>query len=48
MMKTRFQGTPDEETLRSETHENVIENCPKCGQISAIVGPDYINKSLIS
>jgi RNase P subunit RPR2 len=39
--QTRVLQTPDEETLRSEVHENVIETCPKCGQISSYNGPDF-------
>jgi predicted Zn-ribbon and HTH transcriptional regulator len=33
--------TPDEETLRSEPHEDIMENCPKCNQISSYNGPDF-------
>lgn len=25
--------TPDEETLRSEPHKDIVENCPRCIQI---------------
>jgi hypothetical protein len=33
--------TLDEETLRSEPHEDIMENCPKCNQISSYNGPDF-------
>jgi predicted Zn-ribbon and HTH transcriptional regulator len=33
--------TPDKETLRSEPHEDIMENCPKCNQISSYNGPDF-------
>jgi RNase P subunit RPR2 len=33
--------TPDEETLRSEPREDIMENCPKCSQISSYNGPDF-------
>jgi DNA-directed RNA polymerase subunit M/transcription elongation factor TFIIS len=33
--------TPDEETLRSEPREDIMENCPKCNQISSYDGPDF-------
>jgi hypothetical protein len=39
--KSEVLQTPDEETLRSETHEDVMENCPKCNQISSYNGPDF-------
>ena len=33
--------TPDEETRRSEPHEDIMENCPKCNQISSYNGLDF-------
>jgi hypothetical protein len=39
--QTRVLQTPDEETLRSNTYENVIETCPQCSQISSYSGPDF-------
>jgi RNase P subunit RPR2 len=39
--QTRVVQTPDEETLRSSTYENVIETCPQCDQISSYNGPDF-------
>ena len=32
--QSKVLQTPDEETLRSEPHEDIMENCPKCNQIS--------------
>jgi RNase P subunit RPR2 len=39
--QSKLLQTPDEETLRSNTYEKVIENCPKCNQISSYNGPDF-------
>ncbi len=39
--QSKVLQTPDEETLRSETHEN----CPKCGQISGYNGPDFFGNN---
>ena len=33
--------TPDEETLRSEPLKDIVENCPRCIQISTYNGPDF-------
>jgi hypothetical protein len=33
--------TPDEETLRSEPRDDIIENYPKCNQISSYDGSDF-------
>jgi endogenous inhibitor of DNA gyrase (YacG/DUF329 family) len=33
--------TPDEETLVSEPHEDIMENCPKCNKISSQNGADF-------
>jgi predicted nucleic-acid-binding Zn-ribbon protein len=33
--KSEVLQTPDQETLRSEPHEDLMENCPKCNQISS-------------
>jgi RNase P subunit RPR2 len=33
--------TPDEEALRSKPREDIMENCPKCNQISSYNGPDF-------
>jgi RNase P subunit RPR2 len=33
--KSEMLQTPNEETLRSEPHEDKMENCPKCNQISS-------------
>jgi hypothetical protein len=40
-MSIKGVTNPDEETLRSELHEDVMENCPKCNQISRYNGPDF-------
>jgi hypothetical protein len=29
--------TPDEEILRSESHEDIMENCPKRNQVSVSI-----------
>jgi hypothetical protein len=29
------------ETLRSEPRQDIMENCPKCNQISSYDGPDF-------
>jgi RNase P subunit RPR2 len=39
--QSKVLQTPDEETLRSNTYEKVIENCPKCNQILSYNGPDF-------
>jgi len=39
--KSEVPQTPDEKTLRSESHEDIMENCPKCNQISSYSSPDY-------
>lgn len=39
--KSEMLQTPDEETLRSEPREDIMENCPKCEQISSYNGPDF-------
>jgi hypothetical protein len=36
--KSEVLQTPDEETLTSEPHEDIRENCPKCNHI---LGPDF-------
>jgi predicted Zn-ribbon and HTH transcriptional regulator len=37
---------PDEDALRSGPHEDIVENCPKCNQISIIMDQTFIgNKS---
>jgi len=33
--------TPDEETLRFEPRDDIMENCPKCNKISSYDGPDF-------
>ena len=38
--QSKVLQTPDEETLRSEPREDIMENCPKCNQISSHNGPD--------
>jgi hypothetical protein len=35
-MNTNQLQTPDEETLRSGPREDIMENCPKCNQISKL------------
>ena len=40
--KSEMLQTPDEETLRSEPRVDIVENCPKCNQISSYSGADYI------
>lgn len=39
--KSEVLQTPDEETLRSEPQKDIMENCPKCNQISSYSGPDF-------
>jgi transcription elongation factor Elf1 len=39
--KSEVLQTPDEDTLRSEPHEDIIENCPKCNQITSYSGADF-------
>ena len=39
--QSKVLQTPDEETLRSELHEDIMVNCPKCNQISSYNGPDF-------
>jgi RNase P subunit RPR2 len=39
--KSEVLQTPDEETLRSEPREDIMENCPKCNQISSYSGADF-------
>ena len=45
--KSEMLQTPDEETLRSEPHEDIMENCPKC-RFQAIVDPIFIGNDLES
>jgi predicted nucleic-acid-binding Zn-ribbon protein len=33
--ESKMLQTPDEETLRSESREEIMENCPKCNKISS-------------
>lgn len=33
--------TPDEETLVSESREDIMENCPKCNKISSHNSADF-------
>jgi hypothetical protein len=33
--------TLDEETLRSESHDDIMENCPNCNKISSHNGADF-------
>gem|GEM_PF-2163056 len=33
--QSKVLQTPDEETLVSEPHEDIVENCQKCNQISS-------------
>ena len=39
--ESKVLQTPDEETLVSEPHKDIMEMCPKCNQISSYSGPDY-------
>jgi hypothetical protein len=39
--ESKVVQTPDEETLRSEPHKEIVENCPKCNKISSYSGPDF-------
>lgn len=39
--KSEVLQTPDEDTLRSEPREDIMENCPKCNQISSYSGDDF-------
>jgi hypothetical protein len=39
--ESKVLQTPDEETLRSEPRENIMENCLMCNQISSYNGPDF-------
>jgi predicted nucleic-acid-binding Zn-ribbon protein len=39
--KSEVVQTPDEDTLRSEPREDIMENCPKCNQISSYSGADF-------
>ena len=39
--KSEVLQTPDEGTLRSEPREDVMENYPKCNQISSYNGADF-------
>jgi hypothetical protein len=39
--KSEMLQTPDEETLRSESHDDIMENCPNCKQILSYTGPDF-------
>jgi uncharacterized Zn finger protein len=39
--KSEVLQTADEETLRSEPHEDIMENCPKCNQVSSYNGSDF-------
>ena len=39
--QSKVLQTLDEETLRSEPHEAIMENCPKCNQISSHSGADF-------
>jgi transcription elongation factor Elf1 len=39
--KSEMLQTLDEETLTSELHEDIMENCPKCNQISSYSRPDF-------
>lgn len=40
-VKSEVLQTPDEETLRSEPRGDIMENCPKCNQISSYNGSDF-------
>jgi hypothetical protein len=33
--ESKVVQAPDEETLRSEPPEEIVENCPKCNKISS-------------
>jgi hypothetical protein len=37
--RSKLLQTPDEDTLRSGPHEDVMENWSKCNQISSYKGP---------
>jgi hypothetical protein len=39
--QSKVLQTPDEETLISEPRESIMENCPKCNQISSYNGADF-------
>ena len=39
--KSEVLQTPDEDTLRSEPREDIMENCPMCNQISSYSGDDF-------
>jgi RNase P subunit RPR2 len=39
--ESKVVQTPDEETLRSEPQDEIVENCPKCNKISSYSGPDF-------
>jgi hypothetical protein len=43
--QSKVLQTPDEETLTSETHENVIENCPKCNRFQVIMDQTFIGNN---
>lgn len=39
--QSKVLQTPDEETLRAEPREGIMENCLKCNQISSHNGADF-------
>ncbi|HZA70747.1 MAG TPA: hypothetical protein VE548_13715 [Nitrososphaeraceae archaeon] len=39
--QSKVLQTPDEETLRAEPHEDIVENCPKYNQISSRNDADF-------
>jgi rubredoxin len=39
--KSEMLQTPDEDTRTSESHGEIMENCPMCNQISSYIGADF-------
>jgi hypothetical protein len=39
--QSKVLQTPDEETLRAEPRESIMEICPNCNQISSHNGADF-------